>query len=41
MVAMVATLFKPHAEIDPEFACSAGKHFDMRTVNGVATLACF
>jgi hypothetical protein len=28
-------------KIDPVFVCSAGKHFDMRYVDGVATLGCF
>jgi hypothetical protein len=28
-------------QIDPVFVCSAGKHFDMRYVDEVATLGCF
>jgi len=29
------------ADRDPVFTCGAGKHWEMRYVDGVATLACF
>jgi hypothetical protein len=41
IVVVIMLTTAQHGSIDPQFVCSTGKHFDMRYVDGVATLGCF
>ena len=40
-VAMAIVAVSNRSDHDPVFTCSAGRHFDMRYVDRVATLGCF